>query len=173
MISVIICLFIWYPSDFSLIFPQFIAEFLAGMLGIFLGFQIERKYEAIQQKKRVRNILTSIKDELQLNLGELSTLEEKLRLKKDCFLQLKSNTWKLFGNQLDSFKDLNFVICLSIIYWDFEHLNESMKKAENLEKLRKFYDNHPPYLELEEFIDSLKKGIIQCLIELDELVLNG
>jgi len=171
VILIITSIYFFYPTDFSQIFPQFIAEFFAGILGILLGFQIERKYESTQLNKRVRNILSSFRDELELNLGELITLEDKLNLNQDCFIQLKSNTWKLFGTQLDSFKDLNFVIRLSIIYWEFDHLNESMKKAQNHIQLRKFYHNHPPFLELEEFVDSLKRSIIYCLIEIDEHII--
>ena len=54
--------------------PEFIAGFLSGILGIILGFEIDRRYESSQQQKRIDSMLRSFRDEMQLNWGRIGTL---------------------------------------------------------------------------------------------------
>jgi len=152
------------------ILPEFVGGFLSGVLGIILGFKINRMHETSQLKKRTWFILHSLKDELQLNLGEIMTLETRIKRGEALFTVFRTTTWDIFGNQLDSFKDVQFVLSLAILYWDLDTLNEAMKKAEDVDDLKAFYSHRPPFQGIEELLKSLKKGISATLSEIDKLL---
>jgi len=153
---------------FSSIMPQFVAEFLAGLLGITLGFMINRIYESSRQKNRNFVILLTLESELNYNLGELSILEGRID-SGEWFTQLKNTTWNMFCSQLSSFNEVLVVIDISNIYSDINHLNESMKKAQDIDQLRSIYSNYPPHIEIEEYLDELKKSILYCLSNIIEM----
>jgi len=161
-------MFSYNQSIFWNVLPEFIAGFLSGILGIVLGFTIDRMYELSQQQKRIEFTLKSLRDELQLNLGDVTTLESHIERREECFMLFRTTTWNMFGNQLNSFKDVQFVLGLAILYWDLDHLNEAMKKAEDIDDLKAFYSYHPPFAGVEELLESLRKSLISALSYIDK-----
>jgi len=140
--------------------PEFIAGFLSGILGIMLGFEIDRSREASQQQKRIRIMLHSFRDEMELNYGRLKTLQTLVGKGEECFMLFDTTMWKRFGNQLDSFKDFQFVLSLGYYYSELDHLNEAMKKDSSAIILKSFYANYPHFNGIDEFLESLKKSSI-------------
>jgi len=148
--------------------PEFIAGFLSGILGIILGFEIDRRYESSQQQKRIDSMLRSFRDELQLNWGRISTLQTLIEKGEECFMLFDTTMWKRFGNQLDSFKDFQFVLGLGYYYWELDHLNEAMKKGSTAQDLKNFYTYHHPFEGIDDLLESLKKNCIAFQQYIDE-----
>lgn len=168
VVSFMAWMLIYNQSIFWSVLPEFIAGFLSGILGIVLGFTINRMHESGQQQKRIEFTLKSLSDELQLNLGDVMTLEEHIERGEECFMLFRTTTWDMFGNHLDSFKDVQFVLHLAILYWDLDHLNEAMKKAEDIDDLKAFYSYHPPFAGLEELLKSLRNSLRSALSYIDK-----
>jgi len=151
----------WYnESIFWNTLPEFIAGFMSGILGIILGFEIDRRHESNRQEKRIDFTLKSMRDEMQLNYGHLMTLQERIKKGEECFTLLMTRTWDMFGNQLDSFKDFQFVLSLGYYYWELNHLNEAMKKGSMAHDLENFYAYYPPFEGINDLLERLKKSSI-------------
>lgn len=140
--------------------PEFIAGFLSGILGIMLAFEIDRSREASQQQKRIDIMMRSIRDEMQLNYGRLKTLQTLVEKGEECFMLFDTTMWKRFGNQLDSFKDFQFVLSLGYYYWELDHLNEAMKKGGTAIDLKNFYAYYPHFNGINDLLEHLWKGSI-------------
>jgi len=152
--------FLYNESIFWSVLPEFIAGFLSGILGIILGFEIDRRHESSQQQKRTDFTLRSLRDEIQLNWGRIDALQALIERGEECFVLFNTTTWKKFGNQLDSFKDFRFVLSLGYHYWELDHLNEAMKKGSTAIELKNFYAYYPPFNGIDALLDSLKKSAI-------------
>jgi hypothetical protein len=150
------------------VLPEFVAGFLSGILGIILGFEINRRYELSQQQMRIEFTLKSLRDELQLNFGDVGILESRIQRGEECFMLFRTTTWKMFGNQLDSFKDFQFVLSLGYLYWEFDYLNEAMKKGSSAQDLKEFYAYHPPFNGIMDILESLRKLIISTISYIDK-----
>ena len=153
-------MFSYNESVFWNTLPEFIAGFLSGILGIIIGFEIDRRRESSQQQERIDIMMRSLRDEMQLNYGRIDMLQTLVEKGEECFMLFDTTVWKRFGSQLDSFKDFIFVLSLGYYYWELDHLNETMKKGSTAQYLKDIYAYHQPFKGIDDLLEELKKNSI-------------
>lgn len=173
IILVLAVFIVWtYFYDYSLflsVLPEFIAGFLSGILGIALGFTINRMQESSQLQKRSQLALKSIRDELGINSTVIEEVESYIKEGKEWFRLFKTRAWNTLGYQLSSFKDFKLVSDLAELYWELNTFNEARKKAGDINDLNILYsgfgyEGFKDFMEfLSEFLEEIEAKVKQQL----------
>lgn len=143
IILVLAVFMVWtYFYDYSLfssVLPEFVASFLSGILGIALGFTINRMQESSRLQKRSQLALKTICDELRINSEVIEMWESNIKEGQERFRLFKTRAWNALGYQLSSFRNFELVSELAELYWELDTFNQARKKAEDIDDLNTFY----------------------------------
>ena len=139
------------------------AEYLAGLLGIVVGYGLSRGRETKLQRSKTKQILESIREELQYNLGLIETIIDDIEEKSYAFDLLKVTTWEIFKERLDVIENIHLLERMGLLYHEFLSTNEAIKQEGLTNALEAhFGENVPKGLSsIQEWISEVIRAIDQ------------
>jgi hypothetical protein len=101
-----------------------VAGFSATLLGVIIGFELERHRDTQARKERLVGALQMIRDEIDRNVSLCKQIHEELSSNPG-FIQyytLKTTIWQAVSSALVDLKSPNLTKQIANEYFDYEHL---------------------------------------------------
>ena len=172
IIVIIINAYLWCIGAITEhIITGFASEFLAVVLGLYLGINLDRYIQERKGKETKSSILKAIKDEIECNKEHLTQIQKNLATPSTIiFYTLSLGTWKSTSEKmLDSIKNQELVRDISRIYFEYEHMcrkiDVQLQSAYSIERASPYYM---------KFRKDLVKAIMthaEMLLKMSDLVL--
>ena len=156
MLFVYVYIFLFLPS----IFMDFLAEFIAGFLGILIGFSLDRYIDLWKKAKISKQVKNHLFVELNNNLDLVKEIKPIFEPEKiPYFILFQTNAWNIFSSRLES-DNIEILFDLASIYHEFQLFNEGMKNEGTGGGISSILERKPNFLEqlqkdLESIIDRL------------------
>lgn len=120
----------WLFYSNPLLFSQTLPEFIAAVLGVFMGFALGHWSEFWRELGRAKKVLKSIKTELVYNVEMAEKTAEEVvggTFERTPFKLFKIHTWNVFNRDLRVIQNVKLISDLGELYHELSSINEAMK----------------------------------------------
>ena len=162
---IIVTIFVYFTFllFYGQIFFDFLTEFVAGVLGILIGFSLDR-YIALWKKVRIsKQIINSLLVELNNNLDLVRKMKAEIKPERIGYFELfQTNAWDMFSSRLE-LDNIEILFDLGSVYHRFQLFNEGMKLESLGGELSSVLERTP------DFFDRLEKDLKNIIERLNSL----
>jgi len=148
-------IYFFFMLFYGQIFFNFLTEFTAGVLGILIGFSLDRYIELWKKVRVSRQIVNQILVELNDNLELVSDFKVRWEREHYFFGLFQTSIWNMLSSRLE-IDDIEILFELGSLYHRFELLNEAIRLEAVGGQLSTHLKEKPKFLdELEKDLDTV------------------
>jgi hypothetical protein len=159
-----LCFIFYFLLPSSLL--DFLAKFFAGLLGVFIGFALDRRIEHEKKVKASEQIINGFLTELDNNRAFCKKYKDRVvapahgNFVEDFFDLFQTSTWDMFCSRLEM-EDINVQYKLGEIYHRLQLFNLATTNNNEIQRtLGILLEDNPKYLHnLEEELGDLLKTL--------------